>query len=141
LCMALFITHNIHAQNKTEVETITFDFSQATDSAATKKGTVTVIGHDRNKAFYEKKLKQAKKKKIVGIVLASLGGAAIAGTIGGYFALKHKNETSGYSEFRDPDFLLQVGVPASVALLATGIPLSIIGSVKEKKYRKKLKEF
>jgi len=126
-----------YAQKKesNSTETISFDFSKQ-DSLT--KGTVTVIGHSRDKAFYEKKLKQAKKEKIVGIVLSCLGGAAIAGTVGGYYAIKNKNN---YSSFENRALVLQVGIGSSIAFLATGIPLSIVGSVKEKKYRKKLKSF
>lgn len=137
LAITLTFVFHSHAQ-KTGTETITFDFSKADTAAATTNGTVIVIGHERNKAFYEKKLKQAKKKKIVGIVLSSLGAATLGGTIGGYFAIKNKNRTSGYSAFRDQGFLLQVGIPASAVFLGVGIPLSIVGSKLEKKYNKKL---
>jgi len=142
ICGILIFVSTSKAQKNesNEVQTISFDFSQP-DSSITTKGNVTVVGHVRNEAYYQKKLKQSKKKKIVGIALSSLGIATLAGTIGGYFALKNKNKTSGYDPFRDSDFLLQVGVPVSVAFLATGIPFSIIGAKQQKKYQKKLKEF
>jgi len=143
LVLIVFLVIHSQAQSNgtSGSETITFDFSKADSTTTNAKGTVTVVGHERNKAYFEKKLKQAKKKKIVGIVLSCLGGAALAGTIGGYFALNNKNKTSGYSAFRDSGFLLQVGIPASAAFLGTGIPLSIVGSLKEKKYKKKLEAF
>lgn len=140
----MFIMFGFSQSNENKgTETITFDFSKPDSVTTTQNsnGSVVVVGHDRNKAYYQKKVKQAKKKMVVGIVLSSLGAAVLAGTIGGYFALKNKNKTAGYSAFRDGGLLLQFGVPGSAVLMGIGIPLSIVGAKKVKKYEKKLQAF
>lgn len=132
---------NAQDEDKSNATTVTFDFSKSEDSTTTQSsfGTKTkALDVSKNATYYQKKIKQSKHKKLIGIILSSLGGAVLGATIGGYFAINNKNKSAGYSAFRDNDLLLQVGIPASAALIGTGIPIAIIGAKKEKKYKKKL---
>ncbi|MFN8283299.1 MAG: hypothetical protein U0U67_08805 [Chitinophagales bacterium] len=120
-----------------------FNFKTASASILTKENALMnsyKLAGNNNKAYLEKKVKKYHKMKITGIVLASLGGAALAGTITGCVLLGRK--TSLYDD--EPDNLLKTygmaigGTFLTAGLLGPGIPLAIIGSKKEKKYKAQL---
>jgi hypothetical protein len=110
-----------------------------------------MANYERDKAFYEKKVAKYKKMKTVGIVLSSLGGAALAGTIAGTVVLARKadfndyNYSNGNTYYYDGSSgagktigMALGGTLLTAGLLGPGIPLSIIGAKKTKKYKAKL---
>lgn len=94
----------------------------------------------KSKAYLENKVKKYHKMKIAGIVLASLGGAALVGTIAGSVVLGRRvnlYEDDGTNFLRTYGMAVG-GTFLTAALLGPGIPLAIIGSKKEKRYKAQL---
>lgn len=94
----------------------------------------------KSKAYLEQKVKKYHKMKIAGIVLASLGGAALVGTVAGSVVLGRRvnlYEDDGTSFLRTYGMAVG-GTFLTAALLGPGIPLAIIGSKKEKRYKAQL---
>lgn len=137
--LVMFVMAGYSQSDDENSKTITFDFSKADSVDNQVSSKVTTVGFERNKAFYEQKLKKAKTQKLVGIILASIGAAALGGTIGGYFAIRNKRSYQ-LNSYGVGELILYTGLPASVALISTGIPLSVIGAKKQKKYAAKLKK-
>ncbi len=131
-----------------------FNFKTASASILTKENALmnsyNYGSGSKNKAYLEQKVKKYHKMKIVGIVLASLGGAALAGTIAGTVVLARQSDwsdgyTSGGTTYYDGNSgagrtlgMAIGGTFLTAALLGPGIPLAIIGSKKEKKYKEQL---
>lgn len=152
LFIALIAISYAQTGNKTALVS-RFDFRKANDvlTANTTINKYTMAYYDIDKAYYEKKVKKYKKLRTVGIVLSSLGGAALAGTIAGTVVLARKadfndyNYTYGgtYYYTGNADVLKTIGMAVggsflTAGLLGPGIPLSIIGAKKTKKYKAKL---
>lgn len=98
---------------------------------------------ERGKAYYQEKLRKAKALKIAGIVMASVGGCALAGTIAGTVYLvrnRIKLSDGGVADVYKIYGTAVGGTGLSVGLIASGIPLSISGSRKAKKYKKTIAE-
>lgn len=132
-----------------------FDFKKASNnlvaSNATYANKYSLAYYEKDKAYYEKKVTKYKKMKTVGIVLSSLGGAALAGTIAGTVVLARKadfgdyNYSNGNTYYYDGSSgagktigMAVGGTFLTAALLGPGIPLAVIGSNKYKKYKAKL---
>ena len=122
-----------------------FDFKTASASILTKENALmnsyNYGSGTKNKAYLEQKVKKYHKMKIAGIVLASLGGAALVGTIAGSVVLGRR--TNLYTDEDGSNFLRTYGMAVggtflTAALLGPGIPLAIIGSKKEKRYKAQL---
>lgn len=108
------------------------------------------LAGNTNTAYLEKRVKKYHKMKIAGIVLASLGGAALVGTIAGTVVLaRQSNWSDGYTSGGTTYFgantyagktigMAVGGTFLTAALIGPGIPLSIIGSKKEKRYKAQL---
>ncbi|HUM52577.1 MAG TPA: hypothetical protein PK431_12215 [Chitinophagales bacterium] len=130
---------------KTNDNSTSFDFKSASASILTKENALmnsyNYGSGTKNKAYLEQKVKKYHKMKIAGIVLASLGGAALVGTIAGSVVLGRR--TNLYTDEDGSNFLRTYGMAVggtflTAALLGPGIPLAIIGSKKEKRYKAQL---
>jgi len=131
-----------------------FNFKEANTSLlasnASYTGKYSLAYYQKDKAYYEKKVAKYKKMKTIGIVLSSLGGAALAGTIAGTVVLSRKADwndgyTSGGTTYYDGNTgaakalgMAIGGTFLTAGLLGPGIPLAVIGASKSKKYSAKL---
>lgn len=143
----------VKAQTKFELATVStkIDFVKANQllaSNSTYNSTISSSYFVRDKAYYEDKISRYKKMKIAGIVLASVGAGALAGTIAGSIVIVRNNrDDDGYgygTGINRPGFFKVYGLAVGGALLTggligTGIPLAINGAKKEKRYKAKLK--
>ncbi|MBP6661377.1 MAG: hypothetical protein KA174_11880 [Chitinophagales bacterium] len=121
-----------------------FNFKTASASILTKENALmnnyNYGSGTKSKAYLEQKVKKYHKMKIAGIVLASLGGAALVGTVAGSVVLGRRvnlYEDDGTSFLRTYGMAVG-GTFLTAALLGPGIPLAIIGSKKEKRYKAQL---
>ena len=121
-----------------------FNFKTASASILTKENALmnsyNYGSGTKSKAYLEQKVKKYHKMKIAGIVLASLGGAALVGTVAGSVVLGRRvnlSEDDGTSFLRTYGMAVG-GTFLTAALLGPGIPLAIIGSKKEKRYKAQL---
>lgn len=137
----------------TNEKSTSFNFKTASASIlSTENALTSSLMAPVNKAYTEKKIKKYHKMKIAGIVLSSLGGAALVGTIAGCVVLARQADwndgyTYGGTTYYDGNTgvaktlgLAIGGTFLTAGLVGPGIPLSIIGSKKEKKYKAKLKQ-
>ena len=130
-----------------------FDASEKSTSINFKTASASIVATEnalmnsynygsgtKSKAYLENKVKKYHKMKIAGIVLASLGGGALAGTIAGSIVLGRRTNlyTDDGTSFLKTYGMAVGGTFLTAALLGPGIPLAIIGSKKEKRYKAQL---
>lgn len=152
-----FLLMASYAQTKTSSKSSGFNFTTAsanyltssTSSYSFKTGSMqlNLLGSDEDRKYYQDKIKKYRKRQIAGIVLCSIGGAAVAGTVTGSVILARKYKDSKLSS-GSGDFVVKVysiyGVAIGGALLSggsfgAGIPLLVSGTKHVKKYKKELK--
>ncbi len=149
-----FLSVNFAQTSNTTTLVSHFDFKKANTLLAnnsTYTHKYSLAYYERDKAYYEQKVTKYKKMKTVGIVLSSLGGAALVGTIAGTAVLARKADFNDYYYSNGSTYyydgssgagktigMAVGGAFLTAALLGPGIPLSIIGANKYKKYKAKL---
>jgi hypothetical protein len=148
LLIAILFSGFIHAQTNAVKNNPTghFNFIKANNiyvSNLTFKTTIEPPYGVRGKAYYQEKLRKAKALKIAGIVMASVGGGALAGTIAGtVYLVRNRTKLSdgGVADVYKIYATAVGGTALSAGLIASGIPLSISGSRKSKKYKKTIED-
>ncbi|MDB5226744.1 MAG: hypothetical protein JWN78_937 [Bacteroidota bacterium] len=146
-CLVSILT--IHAQSSSlNSNSATFNFKDANKLLASNttfsNHAISFAYDEKDKAFYEGRLKKAKKQKLVGIILTSIGAAGLIASITAAVVVSRtdpadvSSSSTGVFVTGTPVLIGAVGGLASAALLGPGIPFWIIGAHKEKKYKKTL---
>lgn len=118
-----------------------FNFTSNSTFQTEKNYTISVSYFKKEKDNAEKEAKKAKRLKISGLVFTSLGGAGILITTPLVIvAAKSDNYTNPVFGGVAGAIIGIMGYTPSVAFLAAGIPMTIVGFKKAKKVQP-LKEF
>lgn len=147
-CVVSFLTVNAQPNPLKGNSTAVFNFKEANKllaSNTTFSNHAISFGYDsKDKAYYESRIKKAKKRKKIGIILTSIGAAGLVASITAAVVVAKtdpaevSSTSTGVFVTGTPVLIGVGGGLASAAFLGPGIPFWIIGAKKEKKYQKAL---